>query len=79
MKDTEALRLIEQKLIPAKAIASCDAAFARYAEEVLPLKFVEDRDEPLIQQGFEAGFAEAMSQARQILAEVQTIALRDTP
>jgi len=78
MKATEALRLLEQKLIPARTIAGCDAAWEVHRRDELP-EFAGEAAPmlPLVQQGFEAGYAAAMSAVRRLLAEVQTTALRE--
>lgn len=68
----QALRRIEQRLVSARSIATCDAAFERYAKENLP----EDAKSAQIHQGWDAGWAEAMRTIGAELTKAQTDALR---
>lgn len=74
---SEALRRLEQRLIPARTTAGQVEAWEAYAKEWLP-----DYGEPTspysqINQGFAAGYDAAMARVRGVLAEVQSDVLRE--
>lgn len=75
MNGSEALRVFERKLIPARTIAGTNQALERYMGDELPP--MSGRDSVLVEQSFHAGYDAAMAQTRRILAEVQTEALRE--
>lgn len=79
MDANETLHRFEQKLVPVRSIAAADAAFAKYAREMLPGEADQDHHlNVLVQQGWDAGYAAAMQAVAALLNELQTEALRSS-
>jgi hypothetical protein len=75
-----ALRRFEERLIRLRSFAAMDEAWAAYRKEWLPgaekLPSAEAM-EPLVQQGFDAGYAAAMTLTRIAMTEVQDLVIKE--
>lgn len=80
MTPKAALRLFEERLVRLRSFAAMDEAWAAYRKEWLPA--VEkvpsfEAMEPLVQQGYDAGYASAMALTRIAMTEVQDIVIKE--
>jgi hypothetical protein len=76
--EAEALRVFERRLIPLRTTAGSEERFHQWAAATLP-ESMDERAQAPVHQGWDAGYSAAMDAVRQLLAQCQTEALRNSP